>query len=278
MTERVPGELGAAFRALGEAGRRLAVLHAATGAAGNLSICLRSRVALARVLPVELAFDLDAPIPSLEGATVLVTGSGCRLGEVAGAPEEMVGAVVVGRGGAVARLHVAQRRRFERLTVEFATHLAIHAEHLAPERHALHAVVHAQPPNLTYLTHVPECRGTEAYSRTVLRWHPELVYHLREGIGYVPFHVPGTRALTGPTLAAMRRQLLVVWEKHGVISRSGESIAQACDWIEYAESGAAFARWNLANGGRAEGLTDEEIARICRETGITCSLLESRQG
>jgi rhamnulose-1-phosphate aldolase len=273
MMRKEPGvDLNEALRVMGDTGCRLAAIHAVEGAAGNISICIRGEIDPRPVFAVVTDLPLDAPVPSLADSIVLLTGSGCRLGEVAADVTGTVGAVVIGAHGTAARLFTSPRRRFERLSVECGAHLAVHAERLGPELGALHALIHAQPPYLTYLTHVPEYRGADAYSRAVLRWHPELVFHLRDGIGYVPFTVPGTRELADATLVEMRSHRLVAWEKHGVISRSGESLAQACDWIEYAEAGARFACMDLANGNRAEGLTPAEIRKVCDVTGIEHSV------
>jgi len=86
---------------------------------------------------------------------------------------------------------------------------------------------------------------------------------LPQGVGFVPFHVPGSPEQGRDTLDALRRHRLVIWGKHGVMSRSETSVKRASDFIEYVETGAHYEYMNLANQERGEGLTDEEIRAIC---------------
>ena len=52
------------------------------------------------------------------------------------------------------------------------------------------------------------------------------------------------------------------------MARSDQSVKRAVDRIEYAETAAHYERIDLANGGKGEGLTVEEIRAVCRAFGI----------
>jgi rhamnulose-1-phosphate aldolase len=60
----------------------------------------------------------------------------------------------------------------------------------------------------------------------------------------------------------------VLWSKHGVMARSDISVTRAVDRIEYAETGAKYEYLDLVAGGRAEGLTAQEIASVANEFNI----------
>ena len=92
--------------------------------------------------------------------------------------------------------------------------------------------------------------------------------NLPEGVALLPFRVPGSPELMEATLAAMQEHRVVVWGKHGAMTRSDVSVKRACDLIEYAETGARYESINLANGEPAEGLSREEILAVCAEFGI----------
>ena len=260
--------LGEILELMGEAGHRLAEIDASEGAAGNISVYVGWPLDPRRRFPVEETLTLPEPLPELAEGLFLVTGSGRRLREIGTDPEANIGAVLIDADGATARLYTSHRRLFARLTSELNSPLAVHRQQITAGGLNFHAMVHAQPVHLTYLTHIPAYQEQGYLNRHLLRWQPELIVNLPEGIGYVPFHVPGSRQLMDATLAALQTHRVVVWGKHGVMVRSHLSVKRACDLIEYAETGARYECLNLANGERAEGLLPEEVQAVCAAFGI----------
>jgi rhamnulose-1-phosphate aldolase len=256
----------------GTAGERIAGMAASEGSAGNLSLCIAWPIEVRRRFPVAEPFPLPVAVPALAGATVLVTGSGRRLREVGGDPEANVGALRIADDGHAAVLHTSPRRLFARLTSELNSHLAVHADHAAGEQPNLHAVVHAQPLQLTLLSHMPEYREDGRLTRRLLRWEPETLINLPEGLAVLPFMLPGSDELQQATLAALRTHQIVVWSKHGVMARSDHSITRVADLIEYAETAARYELLDRSTGGRAEGLTDAELTSIARAFSVPTSL------
>jgi rhamnulose-1-phosphate aldolase len=269
MSEQPYPELADLLEMMGEAGRRLSEIDASEGAAGNISVCVRWPLELRNRFPLVETIELPQVVPALAGATFLVTGSGRRLREIIAEPSASIGAVVVEAGGHTGRLHVAYNRRFQRLTSEFNSHLAVHADQMQTTSTMLHAVVHAQPPYLTYLSHVPRYQSAEYLNRHVLRWQPETVIQLPEGIGFIPFKLPGSADLMAANVAALRQHRIVVWAKHGVMARSDVSVKRAADRVEYAETGAKYEYLNLMAGEAGEGLAPDEIRAICAAFNVT---------
>jgi rhamnulose-1-phosphate aldolase len=95
-----------------------------------------------------------------------------------------------------------------------------------------------------------------------------MIVNLPEGVGYVPFKLPGSPELMGATVASLRTHRVVLWAKHGVMARSDQSVKRAADRIEYAETGARYEYMNLVNSEQGEGLTTEEIRTICQAFGV----------
>jgi rhamnulose-1-phosphate aldolase len=62
----------------------------------------------------------------------------------------------------------------------------------------------------------------------------------------------------------MRSHAVVLWSKHGLLSRSDDSVKRAMDLIDYIETAAYYEWLDLSAGGRADGLTREDILEICR--------------
>ncbi len=253
---------------IGQAGRRLSEMEASEGAAGNISVCLRHAPALDARFPLFSPLALPHPVPELEGAVFIVSGSGRRLREILDDPCAHLACVQVNADGLSAQLRYAPHRRFERVTSEFNSHLAVHADQMRAHALDFHAVIHAQPMRLTYLSHIPRYADFRFLNTHLLRWQPETILHLPEGIGFMPFRVPGSNAMMAGNLELLRRHKIVVWAKHGVMARSAHSVKHAADLIDYAETAAKYEYLNLCAGEPAEGLNAEEIRAICAAFNI----------
>lgn len=261
-------DLDQLLSSMGAAGARICEIDASEAGAGNISLYVGWDLDLDDRFPIAEEITLPLAAPALAGHTVLATGSGRRLRQVGDDPEAAVGAVQVHEGGETATLRTSPRRRFERLTSEFNSHLAVHQDQVSSRGLTFHAVVHAQPPHLTYLSHIPAYRDTKAMNQRILRWEPESIVSLPQGIGVLEFAVPGSAELQAANVAGLREHEIVLWSKHGTMSRSDVSVTRAVDRVEYAETGAKYEYMDLVAGGRAEGLTRDEIASVAREFDI----------
>ena len=265
-------ELDELIAAVGEAGQRLSDIEASEGAAGNISVYLGWPVELRRKFPEVEEIELPLAAPQLAGGTLLVSGSGRRLREIIDDPAANLGGLVVAPDGKSGKLYTSPRRLFAHLTSELNSHLAVHSDQVSQTHTNFHAVIHAQPLHLTYLSHVPPYQDELYLNRRLLRWQPELIVQLPDGVGLVPFRIPGSAELMAGTVEALRHHRVVVWAKHGAIARSDLSVKRAADRIEYAETGAKYEVMNLANGNLAEGLSDDEIRAICKHWNIQQSI------
>lgn len=93
----------------------------------------------------------------------------------------------------------------------------------------------------------------------LLRREPETIVNLLEGIGVLPFILPGSAVLMDATLAGLREHRMMLWSKHRVMGRSGVSVRRAADRMEYAETAAFYEYMNLVNGEQAGGLTRDGL-------------------
>lgn len=256
------------MRLIGEAGRRLADIGATEGAAGNISVYLGWDVDPHTPFSATETLTLPTAAPELAGHVFLVTGSGRRLREIADAPEENLGLLRIVPGGKTGTLHTSPARLFKKITSEFNSHLAVHRDQIAHNGHNFHAIIHAQPLHLVYLSHIPRYQDFLNLNRMTLRWQPESIVNIPQGIAYLPFMLPGSPELMMATLKALRDHRIVLWAKHGVMVRSELSVKKACDLVEYAETGARYEYLNLTNHGLADGLTPAEIQMICSAFGV----------
>lgn len=268
MIEMPYPELSELVELMGEAGKRMSDIDATEGAAGNISVYIGWPVEPRRIFPISEVVPLPEAAPELAGKAFLVTGSGRRLREIIDDPAANLGCLVVAEDGECGTLYTGPRRLFTRLTSEFNSHLAVHRDQVQRTGTNFHAVVHAQPPYLTYLSHVERYRDEQYLNHHILRWQPETIVNLPEGVGVIPFKLPGSPDLMDATVASLRVHRIVVWAKHGVMARSDISVKRATDRIEYAETGARYEYMNVRTGEIAEGLAVDEIRMICETFGV----------
>ena len=268
MIETPYPELDDLLTMMGAAGRHLAEIEACEGAAGNISVCMRWSVEPRTLFPIVSEIELPKPVPELAGTTFLVSGSGRRLREIIDDPTANIACIVVNAGGKTGQLHTSHRRRFERVTSEFNSHLAVHYEQLSTTNTNFHAIIHVQPIHLTYLSHIPRYQDEKYLNTHLLRWQPETIINIPDGIGLIPFRVPGSTELMTGNVEALHSHRIVIWAKHGVMACSNLSIKRAADLVEYAETAAKYEYLNLLAGEIGEGLSAQEIRAICKTFNI----------
>ncbi len=249
------------------AGTRLSNIEASEGAAGNISVLYARNTTPDGRFSDNWEMPSPVEVPELAGAWIAVTGSGRRLRELQSSTEANVALVeVLDRGNAL-RVHASPSRMFEKPTSELNTHLALHQHHAA-KTGEIHTVIHAQPLHLTFLSHTDGCRDTMGMNKRILRWHPELIHMLYDGIGVAPLLAPGSDSLMRATLELSHKHRVIVWACHGTIARYSGSVQKACDLIEYAETGARYEFMNLPAGEKAQGIPIPDLLRLCEEIGI----------
>ncbi|CAN5190389.1 rhamnulose-1-phosphate aldolase [soil metagenome] len=267
ITQPYP-ELDELLASMGVAGARICEIDASEAGAGNISVYVGWDLEVRRRFPLETEIELPLPAPALAGRTILVTGSGRRLRQIQDDPEASVAAVRIHDGGLTGTMFTSPRRLFEKLTSEFNSHLGVHQDQVARRGISFQAVVHAQPMHLTYLSHIPAYRDTKALNARILRWEPESIVALPEGVCVLEFMVPGSAEMMAANIEGLRDFQITLWSKHGVMARSDLSVTRAVDRIEYAETGAKYEYMDIVAGGRAEGLTRDEVGRVASEFNI----------
>lgn len=266
-------DLDELLASVGEAGARVTSINASEGAAGNISLYIGWPLEVRRRFPLAEPFALPQPAPALAGGLVIVTGSGRRLRDIQAHPEANLGVVALAADGVSAQLYTAPQRLFRRVTSEFNSHLAVHQRQVERGGGNFLALIHAQPPHLTYLSHIPAYREQGYFNRQIIRWEPETILNLPEGVGVLPYCLPGSAAMMAANQAGLERHRLVLWSKHGVMARSEHSATRAADLIEYAETAALYEYMDLVNGHKAEGLSSEELREIARAYHVETDLV-----
>jgi rhamnulose-1-phosphate aldolase len=253
------------LREIGDTGAQMTALGADEGSAGNISVFIRAVEGIDEHFWDHGVVDLPVVCPALQGGWLVVTGTGRRLRDLYQDPEATLVILEILEDGRRATLYTASNVK---PTSELNSHLAIHNDQVGRHNLSYSAIVHAQPRFLTYISHLPEYAETISLNRRLLRWEPETIINFPEGIGVIPFHVPGSPEQMADTMAGLQTYRAVVWRRHGIVTRSDENVRKAGDLVEYVETAAHFEYLNLQLNRPTEGLSDEELRDICQQFGL----------
>ena len=146
------------------------------------------------------------------------------------------------------------------LTSEFPSHIGIHA-HLRRNDPTKKAVLHTHPDCLLALTHISRYLSTEKLNRLLWSMHPEMKIVMPDGVGLVPYCLPGSETLADATVAILEEHRLVLWEKHGCVA-VGRDVFEAFDLIDTAEKSAKVFLMVKSAGFDAEGLTEAQLDEL----------------
>lgn len=147
-------------------------------------------------------------------------------------------------------------------TSEFPSHLKIHCL-LRKDGRPETSVLHTHPNELIALSHIAEFRNEHELNRLLFSMHPEMKVVIPEGIGVVPYTVPGSDALADATLIALKGRRIVLWEKHGCIA-VGRSAHEAFDLIDTVNKSAKIYFTCRSAAHTPEGLSDMHIDELVR--------------
>ena len=221
------------------------------GTGGNLSVLVDSWDMKTSEGP---EFPLSWDASALEGRMVAITRSGCRLCDVAKAPEKETALLRIEKGKA--RL-LWGLEGGGRPSSELAAHLMSHASRLASdENHRALAHMHA-----THLIAAGMLCPEEEGPFTRLLWSmcTEALMFLPEGIGILPWMPCGTDEIGRLTAQKLSEFRLVLWQNHGVFA-SGASLEDALGRAEIADKAAEL--FLLTRGGEARTITRQQLREL----------------
>jgi rhamnulose-1-phosphate aldolase len=199
--------------------------------------------------------------PELAGRSFLVTATGARFRDIAKRPEEYVVLARIADDLSGYEILLPPGGDSGTLTTsEFPSHLGVHA-YLRREQPAKKAVLHTHPDYLLALTHIGRYLSSEKLSRLLWSMHPEMKIVMPDGVGVVPYCLPGSEDLADATVKVLQQHRLVLWEKHGCVA-VGRDVFEAFDLIDTAEKSAKIFLTVRNAGFEADGLTDEQLNEL----------------
>jgi len=147
-------------------------------------------------------------------------------------------------------------------TSELPTHLAIH-NYIKENNLKEKIVLHTHPAELIALTQIKELKSEKIINNIIWGMHSETKIVLPDGIGLVPYVLPGSEKIANLTIKAFEKHKVVLWEKHGCIA-IGENFSSIFDIIDtLTKSVKVFFMCRYA-GYKPEGLSRKQIKDLCK--------------
>lgn len=192
---------------------------------------------------------LGVSVPEMAGEFLLVTGSGRFLRNVQGDPGANAGIVEIDSAGAAWRV-VWGLKDGVRPTSEIAAHVAVHGVRKQATAGNSRVLYHAHPNATIALTALVPA-DARTLSRLLWSTVTESVIAFPEGVGALPWHVPGSAELAKETSKVMGSFGACVWQLHGVFA-SGCDFDEAFGLVNAIDKAAdVYLRARAAQGGVA---------------------------
>lgn len=212
---------------------------------------------------------LSQPMPLLANTPFIVTGSGKFFRNVQLDPQANLGVVKVDSDGA--GYHILWGLTDEAVpTSELPAHFLSHCERIKATNGKDRVIMHCHATNLIALTYVLE-NNSDFFTRKLWEGSTECLVVFPDGIGILPWMVPGTDEIGQATATDMQKHSLVLWPFHGVFG-SGPTLDETFGLIDTAEKSAEVLVKVYSMGGMKQTITREELIALGKRFGVTpCS-------
>lgn len=208
-------------------------------------------------------FDIAFDMSPLVGKYFVVTGSGRYFKNVHTHTAEVLGVVHVQAPHQLALLWGLDNQT--QPTSELPTHFMSHIARLAVDPHN-RVVMHCHATHLISMSfaHDPH---EDALTKTLWEMCTECIVVFPDGVGVIPWIVPGTTAIGNATASKIATHRLVLWPFHGIYG-AGRDIDETYGLIETAEKAAQVYTYMMSQGGKQQTITDQELQDLADAFGV----------
>lgn len=200
--------------------------------------------------------ELGETVAELAGQLFLLTGSGKYFRNTALDPEDHLGLVEISKDGTSMRI-LWGFGGSGAPTSELSAHLNSHRSRQAVTEGTSRVIMHCHATNLIALSYVLDLTSA-AFTRALWEMSTECLVVFPEGIGVLPWKVPGTPLIGEATAFAMQKHPLVLWPFHGIFG-SGTTLDETFGLIDTAEKAAEILVKVLSMGGKRKSITTQEL-------------------
>lgn len=209
---------------------------------------------------------LSQQMADLANTAFIVTGSGKFFRNVQLDPAANIGVVKVDSSGA--GYHILWGLENEAVpTSELASHFQSHCVRMKVTDGRDRVIMHCHATNLIALTYVLE-NDTDIITRKLWEGSTECLVVFPDGVGILPWMVPGTDEIGTATAGEMQKHSLVLWPFHGVFG-SGPTLDEAFGLIDTAEKSAEVLVKVISMGGMKQTISRDELIALGKRFGVT---------
>ena len=210
---------------------------------------------------IPMIFDASA----LAGKYFIVTGTGKYFKNVQNDPETNLAVLRVQENGK--KLDLLWGYKDGGLpTSELPSHFMTHISRLAVDSEN-RVVMHCHATNLLAMTFTYSL-DERLFTRILWQMCTESLVVFPDGVGVLPWIVPGTNEIGEATAEKMRTSRLVIWPFHGVYG-TGKNLDETFGLIETAEKAAQVYTLTQAQGGIKQTLTDHDLRELAAAFHVT---------
>ncbi len=226
---------------------------------GNITINITEVMTeeMKRLKPISPIIKMDRALPHLKGCYFFCKGTNKRMRDLARWPMEN-GSIIRIMDDCAGYEIIADNPVMP--TSELPSHLAMHNYQIGIGS-GYKAVLHTHPIDLIAMTH--NRAFLEKDKLTYLLWSmiPETRAFCPKGLGIIPYNMPGSVALADATVAMLKEYDVVMWEKHGVCSVSG-NIMEAFDMVDTLSKSAQIYLTAKSMGFEPEGTSIKDMEAL----------------
>ena len=211
---------------------------------------------------------LGVQADNLRGAFFAVTGAGRYMRNVPLDIARNVGIVEINAEGDACRI-VWGLKDGGMPSSEFPSHFMIHSVRVDVTAGSFRVLYHAHPVNVVALTSVMPL-DARTITRALWKAMTECIIAFPNGVGVLPWMVPGGAEIAMATSELMKTYDAVIWAQHGLFC-SGADFDSAFGLMHTIEKASdIYVRARLLNGGGefANTISDEGLRAIARNLGL----------
>ena len=234
---------------------------------------LSYRIRLEEVEAVKEDFEpkewqpIGTTVPKLAKEYFIVTGSGKYFRNVIIKPEDSICIIELDEKGENYRI-VWGLVNGGRPTSELPTHLMNHEVKMIATGGKHRVIYHAHPTNIIALTFVLPLED-KVFTRELWEMSTECPVIFPEGVGVVPWMVPGGRDIAVATSELMKKYNLAIWAHHGMFA-SGEDFDLTFGLMHTAEKSAEILVKMLSmQPNKRQTITPDNFRDLAKDFNVT---------
>lgn len=211
--------------------------------------------------------DIGTTVVELSGEYFLVTGSGKYFRNVIINPEDSIGLLEIDQTGTKYRI-VWGFVNGGRPTSELPSHLMNHEVKRRKSDGKYRVIYHAHTTNIIVLTFVLPLED-EVFTRELWEMATECPVVFPDGIGVVPWMVPGGREIAVATSKLMEEYDVAIWAHHGMFA-AGEDFDSTFGLMHTVEKAAEIlVKMRSITPQKRQTITADEFRVLAKEFGVT---------